>query len=116
MSSVLALVSRGRRRPFPGMESLNPPQTPPIIAGEGKHDFFYRFFAPWAGIDEDPVTGSACTVAAPYWAARLGKTELRARQLSQRTGELYVGVREEAGRVIVAGDAVVVISGQLHLQ
>lgn len=93
-----------------------PPQTPPIIAGEGEHDFFYRFFAPWAGIDEDPVTGSACTVAAPYWAARLGKTELRARQLSQRTGELYVDVREDAGRVIVAGDAVVVISGQLHLQ
>lgn len=91
-------------------------RPPPVDAGDGEHDFFYRFFAPWAGIEEDPVTGSACTVAAPYWAARLGKANLRARQLSQRTGELHVAVDEARGRVMVAGDAVVVISGQLHLQ
>src|SRR5205085_3713060 len=52
-------------------------------------DFVSRFFAPRAGINEDPVTGSAHCNLIPYWANRLGKTKLHARQLSARGGELF---------------------------
>jgi len=79
------------------------------------HDFFSRFFGPWVGIDEDPVTGSAHSVLGPYWAEKLGKTELKARQCSQRGGELDLTVDWEAKRVVVAGGAVVVIRGELLL-
>ncbi|MFK9339956.1 PhzF family phenazine biosynthesis protein, partial [Escherichia coli] len=60
-------------------------------------DFVSRFFAPAAGIDEDPVTGSAHCMLTPYWADRLGKTELSARQISRRGGAL---------RCTLAGDRV----------
>ncbi len=59
-------------------------------AGEPPVDLVSRFFAPGLGIDEDPVTGSSHTVLGPYWAARLGRTSLRARQLSARGGDLWV--------------------------
>jgi PhzF family phenazine biosynthesis protein len=71
--------------------------------GEGEFDFVSRYFGPWVGIDEDPVTGSAHTVLGPYWAARLGKKELRAAQLSRRGGALTVRVRH--GRVDLLGMA-----------
>lgn len=74
-------------------------------------DFVSRFFAPGAGIDEDPVTGSAHCCLGPFWAARLGKTELRAYQASARGGELLV--RVEGDRVILAGHAVTVLRGEL---
>ena len=80
-----------------------------------QHDFYTRFFGPWAGIDEDPVTGSAHSVLGPYWADKLGKTELKARQCSRRGGELEVSVDREADRVWVRGGAVVVIRGELFL-
>jgi PhzF family phenazine biosynthesis protein len=80
-----------------------------------QHDFYSRFFGPWAGIDEDPVTGSAHSVLGPYWAEKLGKTKLKARQCSQRGGELDLTVDWEAKRVVVAGGAVVVIRGELLL-
>lgn len=76
-------------------------------------DFVSRFFAPGAGVDEDPVTGSAHCTLIPYWAARLGKTAMRARQLSRRTGELFCELRGE--RVGIAGNAVLYSSGKLHL-
>jgi PhzF family phenazine biosynthesis protein len=83
-------------------------------AGDPPYDFVSRFFAPWVGIDEDPVTGSAHTLLAPYWAARLGKREMRAYQASARGGE--VGVRLiDGGRVELTGDAVVVFEGYLYL-
>lgn len=83
-------------------------------AGDPSYDFISRFFAPWVGIDEDPVTGSAHTLLAPYWAARLGKHEMRAYQASARGGE--VGVRLIGDdRVELTGDAVVVFEGTLHL-
>ena len=66
-----------------------------------KSDFVSRFFAPAKGVPEDPVTGSAHTTLIPYWAAKLGKTELFARQISPRGGELYCKL--EGDRVKIAG-------------
>ena len=74
-------------------------------------DFVSRFFAPAKGIPEDPVTGSAHCTLIPYWAARLGKTELTARQLSRRGGELYCRLRGE--RVDIAGRAVEYLKGEI---
>lgn len=73
-------------------------------------DFVSRFFAPSAGIDEDPVTGSAHCALAPYWAVKLGKTELHARQISKRGGELDVAINDE--RVTLTGMAVTVWRGE----
>ncbi len=70
-----------------------------------------RFFAPGAGVDEDPVTGSAHCALAPYWAKKLGKTEMRAFQASARGGE--VGVRVVGDRVILRGQGVTVLRGEL---
>jgi len=74
-------------------------------------DFVSRFFAPKAGIPEDPVTGSAHSTLAPYWAARLGKTRLRARQISRRGGELECVLRGD--RVEIAGRAVTYLEGTI---
>jgi PhzF family phenazine biosynthesis protein len=74
-------------------------------------DFVSRFFAPGAGVDEDPVTGSAHCTLGPYWAGRLGKDQLLAYQASERGGVLEVRVAGE--RVELAGQAVTVLQGQL---
>jgi len=75
-----------------------------IITAPGtRHDFVSRFFGPQSGIDEDPVTGSAHTTLVPIWAKRLGRTELKAAQLSKRGGELYCELAGE--RVYIAGNA-----------
>lgn len=76
-------------------------------------DFVSRFFAPRQGIAEDPVTGSAHTTLAPYWAARLGRDRLRARQVSRREGEIACTVAGD--RVLLAGHAVLVKRGELLL-
>ncbi|HUQ04002.1 MAG TPA: PhzF family phenazine biosynthesis protein [Kofleriaceae bacterium] len=76
-------------------------------------DFVSRYFTPQHGIDEDPVTGSAHCTLTPYWATRLGKTTMSARQVSKRGGELAV---EMAGdRVKLGGRAVLVARGDLLL-
>jgi PhzF family phenazine biosynthesis protein len=74
-------------------------------------DFVSRFFAPGVGIAEDPVTGSAHCTLAPYWAQRLARSELTGYQASARGGT--VKVRLEGDRVLLAGRAVTVFSGQL---
>ncbi|MDW8328322.1 MAG: PhzF family phenazine biosynthesis protein, partial [Anaerolineales bacterium] len=85
-----------------------------IVTAPGEDvDFVSRFFAPRLGIPEDPVTGSAHCALAPYWSERLGKTELHARQLSARGGELWCQVTPE--RVLIRGGAVCYLSGQIHL-
>ncbi len=85
-----------------------------IASAPGKNcDFVSRCFFPQAGIDEDPVTGSAHTTLTPYWAERLGKNHLSARQLSRREGA--VGCTLEGQRVILQGQAVTVIEGTLYL-
>ncbi|HVR95118.1 MAG TPA: PhzF family phenazine biosynthesis protein [Thermoanaerobaculia bacterium] len=80
-------------------------------ASEGGFDVVSRFFAPGAGVDEDPVTGSAHCTLGPYWAARLGKDELLAYQASNRGGAVRVRVVGE--RVRLGGQAVTVLRGQL---
>ncbi|MGH9415423.1 MAG: PhzF family phenazine biosynthesis protein [Terriglobales bacterium] len=80
-------------------------------AQPGEFDFVSRFFAPGSGIDEDPVTGSAHCCLAPFWAKRLGKTEMLAYQASPRGGVVRLGVR--GARVKLAGQAVTVMRGAL---
>lgn len=80
-------------------------------AGASGYDFVSRFFAPAAGIDEDPVTGSAHCCLAPFWAARLGRRELVGYQASARGG--VVRVRVGDGRVALGGQAVTVMRGEL---
>ena len=76
-------------------------------------DFVSRFFAPRAGVDEDPVTGSAHCTLVPYWSRRLGKKKLHAFQLSKRGGELFCEDRGE--RVGIAGRAVEYLKGEITI-
>lgn len=76
-------------------------------------DFVSRFFAPRAGVDEDAVTGSAHCTLVPYWAQRLGKTQLHARQVSARGGELFCELRGD--RVGIAGHAVLYLRGEITI-
>lgn len=76
-------------------------------------DFVSRYFAPAAGIPEDPVTGSTHCTLIPYWAKRLGKRELFARQISPRGGELFCEDRGE--RVGIGGEAVTYVEGRIRV-
>jgi PhzF family phenazine biosynthesis protein len=76
-------------------------------------DFVSRFFAPAKGVPEDPVTGSSHTTLIPYWANRLGKRDLLARQISKRTGELYCKLAGD--RVKIAGYAALFLRGTISL-
>jgi PhzF family phenazine biosynthesis protein len=82
-----------------------------VTAAGDEVDFVSRFFAPGAGIAEDPVTGSAHCVLTPFWAERLGRKELHARQLSARGGELWCA--SQAERVRIAGHAVTYLRGSI---
>jgi len=73
------------------------------------YDFYSRHFDPWQGIPEDPVTGSAHSVLAPYWGQRLAKTKMLARQCSKRGGNLQVTLKDDS--LLVRGSAVIVIRG-----
>lgn len=85
-----------------------------IITAKGKNsDFVSRFFAPAAGIDEDPVTGSAHTTLIPFWAERLNKKMFRALQLSERGGELFCEYLGE--RVNISGHAVTYLKGEIEI-
>jgi predicted PhzF superfamily epimerase YddE/YHI9 len=85
-----------------------------IATARGKEaDFVSRFFAPRAGVAEDPVTGSSHCTLVPFWAERLGKKELFARQISRRGGELYC--RHLGDRVGIAGRAVIYNRGELEI-
>lgn len=87
-----------------------------IVTSKGHlpYDFVSRFFAPWLGINEDPVTGAAHTVLTPYWAKILGKHEMLAYQASSRGGELKVRMHKNR-RVDLIGKAVIVSKGELYL-
>lgn len=76
-------------------------------------DFVSRFFAPAAGIPEDPVTGSAHCTLAPYWASRLGKSILHARQISERGGDLHCEVA--GARTLIGGNTVEYLRGEIRL-
>lgn len=83
-------------------------------AGSDDYDFVSRYFAPWVGVDEDPVTGAAHCALTPYWTRLTGKQEMRAYQASRRGGEMTVCLRGD--RVELVGQAVVVVSGTLRLE
>ncbi|HEX8693955.1 MAG TPA: PhzF family phenazine biosynthesis protein [Longimicrobium sp.] len=104
------------RRVQPDLAALRALKTRGVIvtaraANGGGYDFVSRFFAPGAGVDEDPVTGSAHCVLAPYWAARLGRADLTGFQASRRGG--VVRVRHAGERVHLGGQAVTVMRGEL---
>ncbi|MCK4339482.1 MAG: PhzF family phenazine biosynthesis protein [Candidatus Cloacimonetes bacterium] len=82
--------------------------------GYPPYDFISRFFAPWLGINEDPVTGAAHTVLTPYWSKILGKREMLAYQSSSRGGKLVVQL-DSNDRVNLIGNAVIVLKGELYL-
>ena len=83
-----------------------------IITAPGKEvDFVSRFFAPTAGVDEDPVTGSAHSQLIPFWRYKLGKEKMTARQLSSRGGEIFCEQKGE--RVIMGGECVFYMKGEI---
>jgi predicted PhzF superfamily epimerase YddE/YHI9 len=97
---------------FVGLSSL--PVRGLIVTAKSdvpEYAFLSRFFAPAAGINEDPVTGSAHCALAPFWAERLGKTEMTAYQCSPRGG--VVKVKLAGDRVLLRGKAVTVLRGEL---
>jgi PhzF family phenazine biosynthesis protein len=93
-----------RRIPVRGVIVTARPASPAF-------DFVSRFFAPGAGIDEDPVTGSAHTALGPYWGAKLGKTKMTAYQASARGG--VVRLRLAGDRIVLGGQAVTVMQATL---
>jgi predicted PhzF superfamily epimerase YddE/YHI9 len=100
-----------RVRPdFRELEKLHPAGVA-ITAPGSDADFVSRYFAPSYGIPEDPVTGSTHCSLAPYWAQRLGKNTLHARQVSERGGELWCEVAGD--RVVIKGKAVLTLRGSL---
>jgi len=85
-----------------------------IVTAKGDSaDFVSRFFAPEVGVPEDPVTGSAHCNLIPFWAERLGKTELFARQVSARGGELFCELRGD--RVKIGGNAALYLKGEIYV-
>ncbi|MDX1443142.1 MAG: PhzF family phenazine biosynthesis protein, partial [Gammaproteobacteria bacterium] len=106
-ASVEALV--------PDMQKVNAIRAQGIVAtapGEGT-DIYSRYFAPRVGVAEDPVTGSAHVVLAPYWTRRLQQNEITALQGGARRGEMQC--RQMGGRVLLGGQAVMVIEGRFLL-
>lgn len=84
-----------------------------IITSPGKTvDFVSRWFGPQVGVNEDPVTGSAHCMLAPYWAHRLNKSRLYAEQLSERLGKIHCEVKN--GRVFLTGQAVLYMKGEIE--
>ena len=123
LSSTPRTVTAVRPRPTNGTVSLALTSVPAVhivqtrgVCGRARrarpeHDFVSRYFAPAAGIDEDPVTGSAHCCLGPYWREKLGRTELTGYQASARGGG--VGVRVRGERVGLLGRAVSVSRGEL---
>lgn len=78
-----------------------------------QYDFHYRYFWPWAGTNEDPVTGGVQTFLTKYWVEKLGEKRLRAFQSSDRTGLMTVEL--QSNNVLIYGDAVIVLEGDFKL-
>jgi len=111
---------RALRPDFAALATLE--QYGTIVTAPGDDcDFVSRFFAPRVGVPEDPVTGSAHCVLTPYWARRLGKMQLHARQLSARGGELWCELVPSTGsgpageRVKIAGHAALYLQGEIEI-
>src|SRR3974390_514981 len=98
------------RPDFALFEALHP-FVVAVTARGNDVDFVSRYFAPSYGVPEDPVTGSVHCALTPYWANRLGKTKLHARQLSGRDGELWCELARD--RIVLSGYAVLTMQGEL---
>lgn len=83
------------------------------ISNTNGFDFHYRYFWPWAGTNEDPVTGGVQTFLTKYWANKLNKTTLNAFQSSLRTGTMQTELLQD--KVSISGEAVIVLEGQFNL-
>ena len=97
-------INKMKELPFQGVIVTSVSDEPAV-------DFVSRYFAPQVGIDEDPVTGSAHCSLAPYWAAKLNKTDLFARQVSMRGGDLKLRTTPE--RVYIMGQAITIFKAEL---
>lgn len=84
-----------------------------ITAPSSESDFVVRFFAPKYGIPEDPVTGSAYTQLMPYWVNRLGRQKLKAKQVSERGGEVFCELIDD--RVLISGKAIKYMEGLIKI-
>lgn len=113
---VLVLASeRAVAEVSPNMTAIGalPDTMGVVVTARGNEvDFVSRFFAPGAGIPEDPVTGSSHATLTPFWSERLHKQEMVARQLSARGGVLYC--RNAGDRVKIAGRARLYLEGRIH--
>lgn len=105
----------------PNFDKLNSLKFSTNVKGIGvtskgieKYDFISRYFNPWAGVNEDPVTGSVHTLLAKYWNSKLNKTEMLAYQNSHRGGEIYIELLKN-NRVKLSGKAIIVLKGELCL-
>lgn len=107
-----ASTIKNMRPDFARLERLHPYVASVTAPGE-EVDFVSRYFKPSYGMAEDPVTGSAHCALTPYWAKRLGKTQLHARQLSERGGELWCDLA--GNRVILKGNAILTMQGTLTI-
>jgi len=85
-----------------------------ITAKSSRYDFIARFFAPKYGIAEDPVTGSAYTQLAPYWASKIGSKRFSVKQVSSRGGELTCEIVDD--RVLISGKAIKYLEGKINIK
>ncbi len=85
-----------------------------VTAPGDEYDFVSRFFCPGEGVPEDPVTGSAHSMLIPYWSEKLGKTQMSARQVSLRGGDLRCELKGD--RVLIGGQATLYMKGKIFLR
>jgi PhzF family phenazine biosynthesis protein len=104
---------RGLSPDFAAIARLDRPGVIVTAPGDGEQDCISRYFAPAKGIPEDPVTGAAHCMLAPYWSARLNKPELRAYQASRRGGEILCRVAGD--RVALQGHCVFYMEGEAEI-
>ena len=103
---------RSMRPNLPLLEQLHPYGVAVTATGDGA-DFVSRYFAPSYGVPEDPVTGSIHCALVPYWSKRLGKSQLHARQVSRRGGDLFC--EDLPDRVLISGQAVKYFEGDIYI-
>ena len=109
-------IIRGMQGPgaiAPVLEALGLWSLIVTAPGDGDYDFVSRFFSLGHGIPEDPVTGSAHCTLTPYWAARLGKKTLKARQVSPRGGDLVC--TDDGDRTLIEGDCALFLTGEIEI-
>lgn len=105
----------------PNFHKLNLLKFSTIVKGIGvtckgsEYDFISRYFNPWGGVNEDPVTGAAHTLLAKYWSNKLNKDKMLAYQNSDRGGEISIELLEN-NRIKLSGEAIIVLKGELYLK